>query len=486
MPFSRALRFIHSLGEENTPLHYAARAGCQEAVMLLLDRGSYIGHMNKLNKPPIADIPSHMLLRYFDKCLEKRTDRVNQYAIEFNYRCLMPHDDPKETNRTTREMEMFKYIANDAGLKYLLKHPLLSSFLYLKWHTIRHLLYANLIFYMIFYSMLNAYILTCNAPMKNATSYKLSEEAYGPYRNNFLQAVTVIMLLLLILREVHQFASCIKCYLESLKNWLEIALIVFTVVWLCGARPEVGAIIILLSACELMVLISQHPHLSISIEIFQTVSFNFIRFLFPYFFLIFAFALAFHMLVTEPDKQPDNFSNPGLSLFKTVIMLTGEFDAGNISFILYPVWTHVTFTLFIFFIVIVLLNLLNGLAVSNTTEILAKTELIRLISRTRLIAYIEDIVIVEPFRRHYYSLNSRLLQWNPFGFLTKKILLFPHILWNGKIKLGDNGQYVRCTHTDESKQHDKRWFSLKMDPYTIKEAKRIINDKNQNKMRRGS
>ncbi|XP_011859346.1 PREDICTED: transient receptor potential cation channel protein painless-like [Vollenhovia emeryi] len=61
----------------NTPLHHAARADNCEAMSLLLKRGSYIGHMNDFNVPPIANIPACTLSRHFDDCLRMGNGRTN-------------------------------------------------------------------------------------------------------------------------------------------------------------------------------------------------------------------------------------------------------------------------------------------------------------------------------------------------------------------------------------------------------------------------
>lgn len=482
----------------NTPLHYAARAGCREAVTLLLERGSYIGHMNKFNVPPLADIPVCTLSRYFDDCLQTRKERTNEYTIEFNYRCLMPHDvlgEHDNNRQTVSELEVFKYIACNSALKHLLSHPLLSSFLFLKWHRIRHILYMNFALYVIFYFLLNAYILGMtynNSANKNETQTVNSsnDTTLGStlriawYHNNLLWGFTAMLFLLFIFRESLQFISCPLRYLKNLGNWLEAALLVLTFAVLCGAGPQISAIVILLSAWELVILISQHPRMTTGIEMFRTVSFNFVRFLFPYAFLILAFALAFYTLFKDGDDT--SFPDPGRSLFKTFIMLTGEFDANDIPFVSHPVWSHIVFVLFVFLIAIVLFNLLNGLAVSDTAEILCKAELVGLISRIRLIAYIEDVAVGKTCRRCFCnSGKSSLLRWNPFSFLAKRILLFPHYLRDGRISVkpydclnvysNDCEKYVRS----ESVIRDKRWSTLKMDPNIIKQAKRIISEKNQ-------
>jgi len=138
--------------------------------------------------------------------------------------------------------------------------------------------------------------------------------------------------------------------------------------------------------------------------------------------------------------------------------------------------------MFVFLIAIVLFNLLNGLAVSDTADILCKAELIGLISRVYLLSYMEDIVIGEALRYwSCYNSSCSLSRWNLFGSLARKILLFPHYLSDGKIsiELHENldgydssrnyGKYIR-----ESTKRDGRCTTLTMDSNIIKKAKRII------------
>ncbi|XP_011173491.1 transient receptor potential cation channel protein painless [Solenopsis invicta] len=472
----------------NTPLHYAARADNCKAMSLLLKQGSYIGHMNKFNVPPIVDIPMCTLLNYFNDCLKMIKDQTNKYVIEFDYRCLMPHVFTKQdtTQQPTRETEIFLYIARNKSLKHLLKHPLLSSFLYLKWLKIRHVLYANFIFYGTFCVLLNAYILsmTYESLPKEKKTQIVNNGLDIVYENilyypdvSFLQISVIILWLVFTLREIFQCACCPCRYVMDWVNWLQIMLIIFIVIFLYDVSIWSGVMVIILSALVLVVLIGQHPKMSASFEMFQTVSLNYVYLLFPYIFLIVAFALAFHTLF----KNNANFSGLGFSLFKTIIMITGEFNSNDIPFDSYPVWSHVVFLLFVFLIAIVLFNLLNGLAVSDTNKILSKAELFGLISRIRLIIYLEDIAFGEPFN-WFNCENSRFLRWKPFAFLINRILLFPHYLKNNKITViydnldAYNDKYYVHSNSINRVEH---WPILEMDPNIIKQAKRIIFDKNQ-------
>lgn len=487
-------------------MHYAARSGCREAVSLLLERGSYIGHMNRFNVPPIADIPLNTLTEYFDDCLQMKRDRTNDYTIEFNYRCLMPHNvsppfaqDPNRKSsyisRDYCEMDTLRYMSENSALKHLLKHPLLSSFLHLKWYRIRHIFYINFAFYVLFYLLLNTYILclTYNNDVVNQTDLKedgknstdLESIVYaGRHGSDFLWVMTFVALLCLAFREIIQLISSPCYYISSLENWLEMGLIILGSCLLNGAGPEVGAVAILLSAWEVVILIGQYPRMSTGIEMFKTVSWNFMRFLFLYAFLILAFALAFFTLFK--DGGDDNFPDPGHSLFKTIIMLTGEFDANDIPFISHPVLSRFVFVLFVFLIAIVLFNLLNGLAVSDTADILGKAELIGLISRIRLISYIENVATGTPFLRRSSCLSGiSSYVWNPLNFLVRRILLFPSYLKNGKliVKPHDNLEvccpancYGKLSSTNVSSTDSP---ILSVDAYIIKQAKEILLHKKQ-------
>lgn len=466
----------------NTPLHYAARADCRAAVTLLLEKGSYIGHANNFGVPPVADISMSTLSQYFDDCIEARKERTNDYTIEFDYKCLIPHDihceeDQVSTDRHKREMDVFRYIADNSGLKHLLKHPLLSSFLYLKWHRIRHILYLNFAFYVLLYLLLNTYILNATYQDTSASTNSSEKVDGGASELNsvsVLRILTGVAVALLALREILQLISSPCHYVSNLENWLEMALIFLGFATLCGAGAQVAACTILLSAWELVVLIGQHPRMSTGIEMFKTVSINFMRFLFLYAFLILAFALAFFALFK--DGGDNNFPDPGHSLFKTIIMLTGEFDANDIPFVSHPIMSHLVFVLFVFLIAIVLFNLLNGLAVSDTADILGKAELVGLTSRIRLVAYVENVAVRAPHVHGSYCLFCHGLMhswgWNPLKFLVRKILLFPSYLKSGKLSVKPYDSLVEAFS-----YKDKVFPTFKMDPHVIKQAKEILSQR---------
>ena len=85
-------------------------------------------------------------------------------------------------------------------------------------------------------------------------------------------------------------------------------------------------------------------------------------------------------------------------MMKTVIMsLTGELEFENIEFgdanPLYALYGKLVYLLWVFFIMLVLVNLLNGLAVSDISLIQKEAEILSYVSRVEQIAFIESMLL---------------------------------------------------------------------------------------------
>jgi hypothetical protein len=133
--------------------------------------------------------------------------------------------------------------------------------------------------------------------------------------------------------------------------------------------------------------------LSVQLEVLRKVSWTFLRFMISYILLLIAFALSFFILFKGSSEVGDMFSNPFLSLLKTIVMFTGELEVSNLTFQIFPYTSHVIFLLFVFFLVAtVLLNLLNGLAVNDTELIRKDAETLSIVARVRLISKIEKVL----------------------------------------------------------------------------------------------
>ena len=110
--------------------------------------------------------------------------------------------------------------------------------------------------------------------------------------------------------------------------------------------------------------------------------------------------------------------------------MSGELEYGDLPFDASPFTSRIIFLTFLFLITIVLLNLLNGMAVSDTQAIQSKVwnndivlhyiitmkqllqaETIGYVSRVELISYLESMLLGDPF--HF------LADWPPFAFIRR-------------------------------------------------------------------
>jgi len=199
--------------------------------------------------------------------------------------------------------------------------------------------------------------------------------------------ILVILLSILALRELFQATASLKRYLFSLENILELVMMSLLAFLLfdpddptdcqCQLKRHVAALVILLSWIELIVLVAKHPRLSrynVYISMFYKVLQTFFSFLLWYSLFLMAFAFGFYIMLHKDipghivqDDDYIYFDGPWTSMVKTITMFVGELEFSDI-----PIdpestisWFSFSFlVVFVFFIVVILMNLLNGLAVS--------------------------------------------------------------------------------------------------------------------------
>ena len=135
----------------------------------------------------------------------------------------------------------------------------------------------------------------------------------------------------------------------------------------------------------------RHPkllHCNVYVTMFYKVLNSFFFFLLWYSLFLVAFGLGFYIMLhddsikdlhqLEDDDKNKYFNRTWTSLVKTSAMFVGELEFSDL-----PINTNTSlgmlaygfFLAFIFLIVVVLMNLLNGLAVSDTNDIKEKLRL---------------------------------------------------------------------------------------------------------------
>ncbi|XP_032796549.2 transient receptor potential channel pyrexia isoform X1 [Daphnia magna] len=433
----------------NTALHYAALSGVEDAVLQLLSSGANLGIKNHLGETAVKRIMPSTLETFLDSCIQAKDGEdisSHNFSITFNYSLLAPprpmphppqqlqpsetgitftnHNDAVETislHNTQEEEKIFPecealwHLSTSTKHQYLLKHPLITSFLMLKWHNIRIFYYVNVLLYTLTMFVLSTYILLLHSSYEpEATRIPLA----------ILWCVLSFFITILLIREFFQLGIAPLRYLFSPENYIELVMIGCTVTVLAhweNPNPwrHVSAIAVLLAWTEGLLLLGRHPQLSIFVTMFMTVSLTFLRLLLWYSVLLIGFGLSFFIVFGSDAMAPADgkevketaFASIPVSLLKVVAMMSGELEYGDLPFDASPFVSRVIFLAFLFLITIVLLNLLNGMAVSDTQSIQSKAETIGYVSRVELISYLESMLLGDPF--HF------LVDWPPFAFIRR-------------------------------------------------------------------
>jgi predicted permease len=134
------------------------------------------------------------------------------------------------------------------------------------------------------------------------------------------------------------------------------------------------------------------------------------------------------------NERFNNFDTVGSSIIKSFVMLTGELETSYVH--TEGITYALLFLLFLFLVTIVLYNLLNALAVSDTQEIKRDAKLIDLHQRILTMFESEEAI----FRR-----TSRMGNW-----LKMVISMFPKTLPEGSIILKPNRSYRIYIKQNES------------------------------------
>ncbi|XP_065199603.1 transient receptor potential cation channel protein painless-like [Planococcus citri] len=495
-------------------------------------------------------INSSSLSGYLDSCISSRNESpfVIDPEIIIDYKALIQ---PNENfaGRIVYEMEIFTVLESSLELRKLLKHPVLVSFLYMKWHLVKRYYFINFAIYLCFCLSLSLYIsyiyhdspspmlssnwnseesclkiflskLIDNDRMKRYINDALSNITTSQIDDNFQHpsltpltssifiswCTTQIFYGILIFRELFQFFVSPKFYLKSPENWLEMTVIFISAALLYHPRPHqlspFTAVVILASWIELVFLLGRHPSFATEIQMFKTVMWNFLKFMTLYSSMILAFAFSFYILM-KPDPADDSssrsdFSDPAMSIFKSIIMLTGEFNLESIP-LGSPVlnFNHLVFILFVFFISIVLYNLLNGLAISDTQAIREDAELVGIVSQIKLISYLELLSNRNPFHHvrglsRYTccgSLKTSLirieLKWLSFyrRMYRDKISLWPQFVAGTHIRvLSHRKNTVLFPDAYDWKKGTYRYskrYNWEIHPSIVKRAKEILEKRNE-------
>ncbi|KAG5668128.1 hypothetical protein PVAND_016080 [Polypedilum vanderplanki] len=442
--FEFALCYCDVNGQDDqgcTPLHYAARHRNHEAVVELLKRNSFIGAKNMFNETPIED----MKLETLEEALNERITLIQipkekdqkelKISIDLNF--LIP---PKEQD----ESESLEEISKNPELCPLISHPVIATFIFLKWKNLSPIFYTNFIMFSILMWSFIRYIIMCHSMEEN----ERNESGWFW----FFKLTSFLGIFALTLRETFQFVVSIYSGINYFRSPINIFEVFFIILALLSQILEhsidedhlrvLRAFTILCAAFEFLHLFGELPFLSISCNmvILQKVACTFLKSLLLYSILLISFALSFFILFggdkTENEDEFTSFAYPGIAIIKTFVMLTGEFDAASLNLHSKSIYYCIMFMLFIFLVTIVIFNLLSAFAVDDTQKIKEKGELVDLCARIDVLRKYEKMIM-----GGLKSMSS-VCKW-----LEEMVTIFPHSIADGIVYVQPNKGYLLTSIT---------------------------------------
>ncbi|GAB0098527.1 Ankyrin repeat-containing domain [Sergentomyia squamirostris] len=406
-----------------TPLHLAALDGLSDCVETLIFHGADVTiktrkgttALNVIVRKTPASLK--MINHKLDHAITLHTHTVasnREMELELDFGPLLQHCHP-------REISYLKKIVEE-NHKEILTHPLCTAFLYLKWKKIRKYYIARLIFCFIHIFFFSLYVLTALAHNCYNSSKDMEEAALiqaqelcqkqsmfgdmlrsNPFVIEIQWWVLAAITLVEIVRKLGGVSgySSVKQYFMSFENVIEWFVIgsVFVTSYIYTQRTyfwqnHIGAFAILFGWTNLMLMVGQLPFFGVYVAMYTKVQTEFAKLFMAYFFVLIGFTISFCIIF--PDSP--YFPNPFMAFIIVLILMTGEIDLSMLANepdgkdppVLLEISAQITFILFLFFITIILMNLLVGVAVNDIEALKESAELSKLVRQTELISYIES------------------------------------------------------------------------------------------------
>jgi ankyrin repeat protein len=334
----------------------------------------------------LEKIGPEVIQKHLDECVEQKEDK-----IWINYDSFIKKGSVEQVLRT---------FVSSPVLKVCLNHFVFKILIMQKWEKLRFTkfkyFYLNLFSYVIFYFLLNIYIL--------CKFNKVSNPGV-----DFVYGLGWIFLLLFVAKELFQLSASFRSYIRELNNYAELFFIVTTI--LVYSVDEnwvdiVEVLSILNSNLVLLLLLEQVPKFAKYIIILRTVLFYLLYILF-YFIQFVAFAICFYILFAKSDQE--FWTDLGNKIFETIILFTGNLDymetpwrkdssANSTSqdsfhkFSGKELVSKLILLLFVLFMAIILHNLLLGLLVTDMENLNKRVKLFEQLKRASFVVRIEKFL----------------------------------------------------------------------------------------------
>lgn len=413
--------------KDKEPFHYAVQSCSIDCCELLLNNGDHLTRRDSngitrfsliLKQLPSAN---QLLQRLFDAriSLSNKPHHDPDFHIIFDYSVILSED--KKVFQSSLMSEFTR-----SHLEPLLKHPLLESFLYLKWQKIKTLFYLSVFMYFLYLMIHTLFIITTFG--HEQSHFSNQTETTGIFA--FLH---MILLLFILIPDSIIFFANLKKYLWHIETYTKaVAIISSVVVLYCvsvpthvysamsyfsdnttpnvsfsaaehhnvSAHPDIRKVKMVRYAAaissssgwlELMMLLGRFPIFGAYVLMFTRVAKSIIKFVVAFSSLLIGFALCFMVLMNESEV----FRNFPLSLIKTLMMMNGEIEYSALyADMQMPVFSLAALALFMFFVCIIMANLLIALAVNDIPDMQRQGKIRRLAKQAAYLASHDKLITV--------------------------------------------------------------------------------------------
>ncbi|XP_068232732.1 transient receptor potential channel pyrexia-like isoform X2 [Palaemon carinicauda] len=478
------------------PFHRAIDSSSFECCKILLENGENLTHVYKNGKSncalAIEQLPSAMqLLRdLFDSgiTLSETHKNYKDLKITFDYSILM----------SSQEIQC-SIISQliDTPLENLIKHPLLESFLNIKWYRIRKSFYLSVFNFFVYLLFHTCFVMITFGPEpKDWTTEKELLIVYQTFHVSLIIFIAVPGALI--------FFANLKVNLLQLETYTKIAFLIISIVTagLVSGKIEddvakksdhiteisteriFASMSMVLGWTELMMLVGRFPTLGSYILMFSKVGKSIVKFLFAFLSLLIGFSLGFHILF----QAKEIFANYNLSFVKTLTMMTGGLifkelavEKGSPP----GLYCLVFMSFFLFMVTIIMSNLLIGLAVNDIPELKRQGKLRKLVKQASFLMAMERLLFytqkfkffpkgIQSFLRSQLSIESKLTVLPNKEFRKNKYLqTVPAEIMKEAIALGT------CGSKKDFPLDDDEDISDQFKSFRIKYSSDHVNQRNE-------
>lgn len=414
------------------PFHYAVKTSSLDCCEILLNNGDKLTLLDKNEKSRcflllqgFPNTSTQLFDRLFDSCITLSDDAQydRNFHVTFDYSKILFD---RSNDIQSSLLGDINYLQKD-----LLQHPLLESFVSLKWSKVKLPFYSMLLSFFVFIILHTIYILGTSS--KDSEKFKHISDMWA------FRLAHLIMYVVILWPEIITLIANPRTYLrhwETLTKTISLvasAYVVFAhqyasmkmdaknmnvTISLENAEDssdnpirahfskEIYAVSVFFGWVELMMMCGRLPILGSEVLMFARIAKSALKFMAAFVGLLVGFSVSFMVLFSDKNE----FRTFGSSLVKTLMMMIGEVDYSNLVDQETAIISYLILVVFLFLVCILMANLLIGLAVDDINQLQRLGNIEKLSKQvSHIVTFQKAISVAKRFRLLPYRLTKALI-----------------------------------------------------------------------------